>query len=225
MEKSLHHQSVAKIVGLLFIVGTVAGIMSVVLAGNIFSETMTAAAFSASKLQFGTGALFVLVMGFSLAMVPVVLYPLLKTTHPRLAMGSVVFRGTLESVFYILIAATWLLAVKFVENGQLNPFSDPNTFSMLKYVLGTSNVVLSLMVSFVFSIGTFMMYYCFYQTKLLPKWLSLWGVFGAVLYILYPLLAVYNVDWGLLMMPLAIQEMVMGVWLLVKGFNNNTIAD
>ena len=56
-------------------------------------------------------ALFVLLMGLSLAMVPVVLYPVLKRHSQVLALGYVVFRGALETVTVLMVPIAWLLLV------------------------------------------------------------------------------------------------------------------
>jgi hypothetical protein len=76
-----------------------------------------------------------------------------------------------------------------------------------------------------------MYYYVFYQSKLIPRWLSGWGLIGAVLMILACVLTVvdgqpFSIS-GMLMLlaaPIAVQEMVLAVWLIVKGFNPTVIA-
>jgi len=73
--------------------------------------------------------------------------------------------------------------------------------------------------SMVFSIGALMIYYLFYQSKLIPRWLALWGLIGAVLYLAQPLLAMFGSTFDVLFAPLALQEMVLAIWLIVKGFN------
>ncbi len=71
----------------------------------------------------------------------------------------------------------------------------------------------------VFSLGALMIYYLFYRSKLIPGWLSVWGLLGAVLYLASGLCGMFGVDAGFLEAPLALQEMVLAVWLIVKGFN------
>lgn len=72
----------------------------------------------------------------------------------------------------------------------------------------------------VFSIGAGIFSWLLFQTRLVPRWISLWGLVGAVLYGVVPWLAFFSVDWGILMAPLALQEMVLAVWLIARGFNS-----
>ena len=50
-----------------------------------------------------------LVMGVALAMVPAMMFPILKRQNEALAIGYVIFRGALESLTYIALAMCWLL--------------------------------------------------------------------------------------------------------------------
>ena len=85
----------------------------------------------------------------------------------------------------------------------------------------------------VFSVGTLMFFALFYQTGLIPRWLSGWGFIGAVLYFIAKIVSMFSplhlapdigVGIGLLLVPTAIQEMVFAVWMIVKGFNRQNIA-
>jgi len=70
-----------------------------------------------------------------------------------------------------------------------------------------------------FALGALMFYVLLYQSRLVPRWLSTWGLVGAALYIVPPLGSMFGHSLGVLMAPLAVQEMVMAVWLIAKGFN------
>jgi hypothetical protein len=82
-----------------------------------------------------------------------------------------------------------------------------------------------------FSVGALMYYSIFYKTKLVPRWLSNWGLIGAALTTLSSLLVMFNIIGAfsttqiVLNLPfIGIQEMVLAVWLIVKGFNSSPIA-
>ena len=78
-----------------------------------------------------------------------------------------------------------------------------------------------------FLIGATCLYLSFYRTRLIPRWLSVWGLIGVVSYMASTLLKFFHMDTGYgfyLEMVMAPQEMVMAVWLIVKGFNPSAIA-
>ena len=95
------YRKTAVIVGILFIIGTVSGILSGVVNAPIMAGSTYPLNISASETQWIIGTLFILLMGFPLAMVPALLSPILKKHNEVLALGSIVFRGVLEAVCYI----------------------------------------------------------------------------------------------------------------------------
>ena len=103
------YRSNAIIAGVLYIIGTVAGILSLVLSAPVRDAQDSLASVAANANQVIVATLFVLLMGLSLAMVSVVLYPILRKQNEVLALGYVVFRGALETVTYFVTAIGWLL--------------------------------------------------------------------------------------------------------------------
>ena len=89
-------------------------------------------------------------------------------------------------------------------------------------VLGHSNLA----AVFAFNVGALMYYAVFYRSQLVPRWLSGWGMAGVVLLMTACLLALFSdspiTGYTLLVLPIAVQELVLAVWLLVKGFRNFT---
>ena len=66
----------------------------------------------------------------------------------------------------------------------------------------------------------------FYRTGLIPRWLTIWGLIGVVPYMAYALLHFFHLDTGYgfyLQMVLALQGIVMGLWLIIKGFNQDAV--
>ncbi|HJH29381.1 MAG TPA: DUF4386 domain-containing protein [Methanosarcinaceae archaeon] len=213
------NRKTATIVGVLFIIGTVAGVLSVVFAGSILSDPNYLIKVSANENQIIIGTLLVLLMGLALAMVPVMMFPIFKKYNEALALGSVVFRGALEAVICIAMVISWLLILTVSQEYVKAGAPDASHFQTLGTLLLQASDQINHILTIVFSLGALMIYYLFYQSKLIPRWLSIWGLIGAILYLASGLFVMFSVDFGILMAPLALQEMVLAVWLIVKGFN------
>jgi hypothetical protein len=202
-------------IGVLYIIGTVALVLSVVVTDAVLVGPAFLAQVAAQPNQLASGAVLVLVAGFALAMVPIVFWPIGKRYNETLAMGYVVFRGGLESVIYIVGAFGWLVLIalsKEADAGSLANFV--RTFETVIWDQGAITFVL----------GALMFYFVLYQSRLVPRWLSTWGLAGAALGIVPPLGGMFGLSLGILVAPLALQEMVMAVWLIAKGFSPSAIA-
>ena len=218
------HKMTARIVGVLFIIGTVAGVLSVIVAGSMLDDPDYLVEIPANENQFIVGALLVLIMGLALAMVPVVIFPIFKKYNEALALGYVVFRGALETVTYFASVISWLLILtlgqEYVKAGAPDDSHFQTLGALLLEVGGWSDHISAI----AFSLGALMFYYLFYQSKLIPRWLSGWGLFGATLVVAVGLLGMFGLDLQILWAPLAVNEMVLAVWLIVKGFNPAAVA-
>jgi len=218
------NRKTAIIVGVLFIIGTVAGVLSGVFTGPILDPTDYLINASANENQVIIGVLLILIMGFSLAMVPVMLFPIYKKHNEALALGAVVFRGALEAVTYIALVISLLLLLTLRQEYVKAGAPDVSYFQTLGTLLLESVDWINQILAIVFSLGALMIYYIFYQSKLIPRWLSVWGLIGAMIYLAEPLLAMFGSELEILFAPLAVQEMVFAIWLIVKGFNSSAIA-
>ena len=86
------YRKTAVIVGILFIIGTVSGILSGVVLAPIMARSTYPLNIAASETQWIMVTLLILLMWFPLAMIPVLLYPIFKKQNEVLAIGSIVFR-------------------------------------------------------------------------------------------------------------------------------------
>jgi hypothetical protein len=227
------NRKTAVIVGILFIVGTASGILAGVFTAPIRAGSTYPLNVSASETQWIIGTLLVLLMGLSLAMVPVMLYPIFRKHNEVLAFGSVLFRGVLEAVCEMALVISMFLLLTVSEIYGKTGAADASNVQTLGSLLIAAGDWIQLIGGIVFSVGTLMIFTLFYQTRLIPRWLSGWGFIGAVLYFIAKIVSVFSplhlapdigVGIGLLLVPTAIQEMVFAVWLIVKGFNPSAIA-
>jgi hypothetical protein len=74
-----------------------------------------------------------------------------------------------------------------------------------------------------FWLGGILWYYLFYVSMYIPRWLSGWGLASVCLMSIPVLLTLYDRDFltaaRVLYLPYLPFELVLGVWLIVKGFN------
>jgi hypothetical protein len=81
-----------------------------------------------------------------------------------------------------------------------------------------------------FSIGALLYYIIFYRTKLVPRWLSGWGLIGVILsmasvaLVTVGLIAPFSTTQIILNLPILPQELVFAAWLIAKGFSPSVIA-
>jgi hypothetical protein len=191
-------------------------VFSRIVAGAVLEGPAYLAQIAAQPNQVAVGALFLLMGGLSLAMVPVVFWPIGKRYNETLAMGYVVFRGALETVFYVVTTLGWLLLIALS--------TEPDAAQLAGFLRTTETVIWGQLLAIPFVFGALMFYVLLFQSRLVPRWLSTWGLVGAALYIVAPLGGMFGLSLDFFMAPLALQEMVMAVWLIAKGFNPAAIA-
>jgi hypothetical protein len=215
----LSDRRAATVVGILYLVGDVFLIASVPIAASLLTSSATLADVNSQPWRLELGALFMLVPGFALAMIPLVLFPILRRYSERLAVGIVVFRSGLETVIYLVMAATWLLLVRVADAAATASGPDAAALASVGHTLRETSDVFNGIVGVPgFVIYALMLYWLFYTSRLIPRWLSVWGLVGAVLYLLPSLLELIDISWGFLMAPLGLQEVAMAIWLIAKGF-------
>ena len=170
-----------------------------------------------------------LVMGLSLAFVPVVLFPVLRRVNEVLATGYLIIRGAVETVIYVILAIAWLLLVPLGETMS----AGPGTASPAGVHLGTLVIDsdgASAMLTLVFCLGAVLFYVLLYRSRIVPRWITLWGFVGIPLYAAAYVLAMYEVIGGnssaqnLLQLPLGVQEMVLAVWMIARGFRPAAVS-
>ncbi len=217
-------------VGILYIIGTVAGILSLIVAQSILDAPEFLDQIAANAGQVRLGALFVLTMGLALALVPVLMFPILKKQNQALALGYVVFRGALETMTYIAMAISWLLLVNLSQDYVQAGGPAASSLKTWGVLLFEGHDAIQSILEIVFPLGALMFYYVLYQSQLIPRWLSGWGFIAAVVWFTVGLLGIFQLIVPMstlqvvLSLPIALQEMVMAVWLIVKGFNSSVIA-
>ena len=212
--------------GVVFIIATVA----VLPAGALLPDLTGAdylTSLSANAPQVAAAALLFLIAYFASAAIAVVMYPVLKTENAGLALGSVIFR-TIEAAFYLIGLVCLLSLLTLGQQFTAAAATDRTSLQAIGDLLLSLRQHAGLAAVFAFSVGALMYYYLFFQSRLVPRWLSGWGIAAIILMLAACVLALFSDNpvsgYILLALPIFLQEMVLAVWLIAKGFNPSVSA-
>ncbi|MCE7980418.1 MAG: DUF4386 domain-containing protein [Caldilinea sp. CFX5] len=217
------NKNIARMVGWLYIIGTITHILTRVVTGSTRSSQDFLATISANGNPIVLGALFILTGALALALIPIIAYPVLRKYNEILALGYVVFRGALETVFYLVSFVSWLLLLPLSQVYQAGSPDAAKLQALANVLWETKELQVYGMI--VFALGGLMFYTLLFQSQLVPRWLSVWGIIGFILQLATYLLVMFGFFGAtspisdILQIPIGLQEMALAVWLIVKGFN------
>ena len=214
--------------GILFIIYTSVDVLSFLFLGPVSDQNYLVSVSENAGLV-GTGAFLLLIGGACASGIAISLYPVLKKFNPVLALGAVGFRiseGVLRFVSMCALLLIITLSQLYVKAGA----PDSPYFQTLGELLYAGKQWVGNVGSLLaFSIGCTLYYVIFFRTKLVPRWLSVWGLVFGILGIIScalvstGLIAPFGTEQVVMVIPMLPQEMVLAVWLIAKGFDPSAI--
>jgi hypothetical protein len=219
-------RKIAIIAGVLLIAATAASLLGNGLTGSMLAAPDYLVRVSSSGSRVMVGALLSFLAAAGSVGIAIALYPVLKRYDEGLALGAVGFR-LIEAVFYI-VGALCLLSLltvshQFVRAGDQGAAYFQNVGHLLLTTRDSAGFVFAVIA---FCLGALMYYAVFYRTKLVPRWLSVWGLIAIVLLLSAVFITLfdgepYSISGKLiwLALPIALQEIALAIWLIMKGFN------
>lgn len=228
------NRSTAIIVGVLYIAATVGGVLSMAFSGPLLEKPLNLIKIGTNQNQVIMVAFFELIMAVTVAGIAFMMYPILKEDSDTKSkegltvwyVGTRLTEGALFFVGVLCILSLLKLSQEFVLAGAA---SDASWYQNTGALLYTASEYAWMLGQSIFCIGAAMFYYLLFVSKRVPQWLSVWGFIAAPLMFIASFLPLFGEDPNstlstLLYLPMAIQEMVLAVWLIVKGFNSSAIA-
>jgi hypothetical protein len=220
------NRKTAVITGVIFILATLMGLLATPLTPDL-TGTDYLTRVSAHPNQTAAGVLLSIIAYFACAGIAIVMYPVLKKCNAGLALGSVVFR-TIETAFYMVSLVGLMALVTLGQQFTTAAAADRTSLQAIGNLLVSVRDHAALLAVFAFCIGAFMYYTLFFQSRLIPRWLSGFGIVAIISLQAACVLALFSgnriTSYIPLAAPIAVQEIVLGVWLIVKGFNPPAIA-
>jgi hypothetical protein len=83
------------------------------------------------------------------------------------------------------------------------------------------------MLGIFFCLAALLLYYLLYQTKLVPRFISIWGFIAVLLVLVWNLLELFGISVAIgmvLALPMILNEIFLALWLIVKGFDPSAVA-
>lgn len=222
-------RSTAAIVGALFITATATAIAGLGILGSTLDGREYLAGIASEENRVVVAVIFELALAVSVFAIGAMMYPVLRNVIRSLALGYAVIR-LMESVF-IVIASISLLSILTLGQDHVASAADASLYQP------SADLLLALRDwSFVFGtliflgLGGLPLYYSLFRSGLVPRWLAGWGLLGATMILLTGILALFGLDVDsstttALAAPIAFQEIVFAVWLIVKGFDRSALSD
>jgi hypothetical protein len=221
----------ARWAGVFYIIATVAPILTYFFIG--FLGGMVAGEpnpdylikISANEIQL-LGVMFIeLIWALSVVVIVVMLFPILKKHNEALALGFFSLRF-IEAISTIIHSITGLSLLTLSQEYAIAGAPDDSHYHTVGILLLAARDWTFLLGSgLVFSLSALILNYMLYKSKLIPRWLSIWGLVGAALSFANYLPQFFGIaSLEILFLPIGLQEMVFAIWLIIKGFNSSAIT-
>ncbi len=218
----------ARVVGVLFLVAMVASLAGGVLIASVLDVPDYLTAVVEREAQVLAGVVLELVNATAVIGIAVLLFPVLKRFSEALALGYVALR-VIEVAIAVaavvsplaLIALSRTYATAAPADAAALPLLGVGFLTVRAYLVGQ-------LLGIFFSLAALILYYLLYRTRLVPRFLSVWGLIAVAAVFSWNVLELLgmHVSAGMVFgLPIILNEIVLGIWLIVKGFNPSAAVD
>jgi hypothetical protein len=207
----------ARVAGALFIAATVPFSISVALLAPVLEAPDFLVQLARSQSRVAAGVLLEIVNHVSVVAISIVLYPVLSRFSERLALGYVAARS-IEAALFAVVTTNLLTLIQLSRGGGAGS-------EALSAVLMAGHDWNQVTLPFVaFALGALVLNYTLYRTRLVPRWMSVWGLLAAGSILVARLILLGGVEISAATVtamdaPIFAQEMVFAVWLIARGFS------
>lgn len=145
-----------------------------------------------------------LISGIAVIAIAILMFKIFRPFYPKLSIWYVIFRF-LEGGLLIVTG------ILFLSHND----------SVLKVYYG-----IHVGHGYIFAIAALIFNYLLFQTRLVPRWLSVFGIAATSMLLIVNLLEVTGVvpELMILKLPIFLNEIILALWLIIKGFNADTFT-
>lgn len=220
----------AIIVGVLLLACSAASMLSVIPMGSLLESPVDLAGLAANDNRVVLTALIEFVWAATGAGIAVGLYAVLRQYNRALALGSVVARLAGEVLVLVGTLSLLVLLSLAQETVAAGASGSPSIEASAGLLLAVREWVPNFLLLLPFLLSAAVYYSMMYKWRVVPRWLSGWGLVGVAVSLVATIYSGLTQDFGLatfstaLNIPIGVQEMVLAVWLIAKGFNRAAVT-
>jgi hypothetical protein len=184
----------AQLIGMLFLLA--------LLSNGIGSELAES---STDRTAILAGELLELVCGAAVIGIGAATYALFRDLSPGLSAGYLGVRITEAAVNAMIVVST--LTALNLPGEYRDALLEQRYQTQLVYI-------------YVFALGAVVWYILLHRLQLVPRFITVWGLAGVAALLAGSLLDLFGFDLDMLVygLPLGLNELFLGIWLIVRGF-------
>lgn len=169
------------------------------------------------------GALLELVNGIAGVGIAVSMFPILRKFSESMARCYLYFR-LIEAIFCCYIVIAPLSVLKLSQELKAGTTSLQYLMASGELAIVQRTLAVDLLIPVFFCIGAALFYHMLYKSRLLPRFISVWGIIAVIMIFAMNLVSYFqaiNLDMSILMilaLPMILNEIFLGIWLILgKG--------
>jgi membrane-bound metal-dependent hydrolase YbcI (DUF457 family) len=217
-------KTTARVVGILFIVATGFAVIGDRLLRPIRDADDYLVDLAGDESRVILGVLSEVTLALAVIAIAALLFPILKRQDEGMAANYVGVR-VLEGAIIVVggLSSLVLLSISQDHSGTETPDGTLEPLGAAFLAVREWTDVLG--PTIVFAVSALILYRLLYQSETVPRWLSIWGFVGGLLLLVAGILGM----WGesatsttsiVLTAPIGLNEMVLAVWLILRGFDS-----
>jgi hypothetical protein len=218
------YRTTAIVVGVVWLAGFVLAVVGNNLILSILGVPNHLATVSANSMQVAIGGMLMLICSAAEVALGVLMFPVLKQHDERIALG---YLGSkiVDAVFFVVWVIFLLIQIPLGSEYLKAVALDTSYLQALSTVSIQASQYAYQISQIAVVLAGFLLCYMFYRTKLVPRWVAVWGLAGYAVLLFGSVLEVLGFDLHLIQtIPGGLWELFICVWLIVKGFSYSPSA-
>jgi hypothetical protein len=223
----MNNKMIGRLVGALFLASNA----TFLLGAFIFVEPLLAdpnylSLFTEYSGQAIFGALLEIANAVAYVGIAVLVYPIFRPRYPSMALWYVAFR-VIEFVMQSISSLSPMVLVSLSERAVSTGAEGSDALQAAGLLLIEGRAWAFQMVTVSLILGAAVFYTMLYKSRLIPRFISVWGWIAAFFVILTALMDMFGINPGIfefLGLFMLLNELFLGGWLIVKGFRSDALA-